>query len=401
MIGAPDLVQWLDEVGGEEWTWFAKRLSANDTGLTKSHQVGIYLPKPVAFPLLDIPYPNVRWTERENPDRRWEYWLVSHNQHGELRLIYYNQGSRNECRITGFGGQRSPLQDPENTSSLLLMAFRPRDGRLHAWLARHPADEEVIESRIGETVPGIPVYRRFVAGELRLDELIPSSDVCDVSMDELPKAWGIEFPPPVAITAEAVRRIPGDNLDPDTRLMRRYECEFRLFRTVEAAHLLPTVSGGFDSVDHFLSFATSVLNRRKSRAGRALELHMEAVLVEEKIPYKAQAMTEVGSVVDFVFPSLDRYHDAEPGDPSLHMLAVKTTLKDRWRQVVQEAHKIKPKHLFTLDEGVSLATYQDMASRGLQLVVPQRNVAKFPVAVRLDLLTLGRFLKLVRVPAKG
>lgn len=392
-----DLGEWLDGISGAEWTWFAKRLSANDTGLTRSHQVGIYLPKEVAFPLLHIPYPLPADFDQVNPDRHWDYRLVSHGQQSDLRLIYYNQGTRNECRITGFGGKSSAMLDPENTSAVVVFAFRD-DGRLEVWLARDPEQADLIEGRVGPVVPGIPVHRHIVDGQLRLDELLPR-EACDVSLADLPSTWGMDFPPPVAITAETVRRIPPANLDPDSRLLRRYECEFRIFRIVEEAHVLPTIRGGFTEVDPFLSFASSVMNRRKNRAGRSLELHVEAILSEERIVYTPQAVTEPGSKVDFLFPSLTHYQQADPEDPTLHILAVKTTLKDRWRQVLEEARKIRRKHLFTLDEGVSLPQYQAIKATGLELVVPQRNVAKFPEPVRLDLLTLSKFLDLVRPPA--
>lgn len=52
------------------------------------------------------------------------------------------------------------------------------------------------------------------------------------------------------------------------------------------------------------------------------------------------------------------------------MLAVKTTCKDRWRQVLNEADKINNIHLFTLQEGVSLTQFREMQSAGVKLVVP-------------------------------
>ena len=394
MTDPTSVATWLDEVAGEEWTWFAKRLSANDTGLTASHQAGIYLPKEFAFPLLGLPYPLLDKIEQNNPDRLWTYRLVSHGQGGQLRLTYYNQGSRNECRLTRFGGRTSPLQNPENTSALLVMAFG-EDNQLQAWLARDLEEEEVIEARTGQVVPGFPVYRRVVDGRIELYEILPTKDVCDVTMDELPRAWALEFPAPIALTEEAVRRVT-PRLDPDARLLRRYECEFRLFRVVEEAHVLPAITRGFTSVDEFLGLAQTVLNRRKSRAGRALELQLAAILAEEGVAYAAQAQTEPGSIVDFLFPSLERYGASHPGDGSIQMLAVKTTLRDRWRQVLAEGSKIPTKHLFTLDEGVSLAQYQEMRSRDLRLVVPQRNVAKFPEPVRLDLMTLDQFLEVTK-----
>lgn len=49
------------------------------------------------------------------------------------------------------------------------------------------------------------------------------------------------------------------------------------------------------------------------------------------------------------------------------MLAVKTTCKDRWRQILNEADKIHQVHLFTLQEGVSLAQYREMRGVGCQI----------------------------------
>lgn len=393
MTGAgPDAAEWLDRVTGDEWTWFTKRLAANDTGMTKSHQVGPYIPKPVAFPLLGLPSeakPN------GDVDKLWDYRLVSHGQTRELRLVYYK--SKDECRLTRFGGKLSPVQDPENTSRILVLAFGP-NGVLEAWLARNQDEESVIEGRIGEVVPGIPIHRRVVGGQLLLDELLGiTTGACDCAMSDLPPAWALEFPAPTAVNAEAVRRFGGQNLDVDTRLMRRFECEYRIFRTVEDAHVMPVVSQGFPRLDDFINVAMSVINRRKSRAGKALELNLETIFAEERLPFERQRMTEPGSVVDFVFPSLDVYQTSAPA--GVHMLAVKTTLKDRWRQVVQEAARLPVKYLFTLDEGVTLPTYQDMKSKGVELVVPQRRVASFPESVRNDILTLGKFIDLVRPSA--
>lgn len=74
------------------------------------------------------------------------------------------------------------------------------------------------------------------------------------------------------------------------------------------------------------------------------------------------------------------------------MLAVKTTCKDRWRQILNEADKIKQMHLFTLQEGVSLAQYREMQEAGVKLVVPSSLHKKYPEAVRKELISLGSFI---------
>ncbi|HFP6239063.1 TPA: type II restriction endonuclease [Klebsiella pneumoniae] len=77
---------------------------------------------------------------------------------------------------------------------------------------------------------------------------------------------------------------------------------------------------------------------------------------------------------------------------NLRMLAVKTTCKDRWRQILNEADKIHQVHLFTLQEGVSLAQYREMRESGVRLVVPSSLHKKYPEAVRAELMTLGAFI---------
>lgn len=75
------------------------------------------------------------------------------------------------------------------------------------------------------------------------------------------------------------------------------------------------------------------------------------------------------------------------------MLAVKTTCKDRWRQVINEADRIRKVHLFTLQEGVSEPQFKEMESAGVKLVVPEPLHTSYPKKVRADLLTLRDFIE--------
>ncbi|XAS73397.1 EcoRII N-terminal effector-binding domain-containing protein [Micrococcaceae bacterium Sec5.1] len=80
----------------------AKTLTANDLGLTGSHQSGIAIPKDPAilafFPPLDAGLYNPDCSLTVSTPQTGEYW--------ELRFIYYNnkthgQGTRDEYRLTG------------------------------------------------------------------------------------------------------------------------------------------------------------------------------------------------------------------------------------------------------------------------------------------------------------
>jgi hypothetical protein len=49
------------------------------------------------------------------------------------------------------------------------------------------------------------------------------------------------------------------------------------------------------------------------------------------------------------------------------MLAAKTTVKDRWRQVLNEANRIETKHLLTLQEGVPEGQFTEMQDAKVNL----------------------------------
>jgi len=170
---------------------------------------------------------------------------------------------------------------------------------------------------------------------------------------------------------------------PDTVLMSWMEREEILFRTLEKHLIAEQLSSGSffvkaDSsstadvdVDGFISYSLSIQNRRKSRVGHALENHVEQLLISRKIRYDRAKTTENKSKPDFIFPSITEYHDSTFNISLLTMLGVKSTCKDRWRQVLTEAEKISNKHLLTLEAAISENQTSEMQHQNLQLVVPQ------------------------------
>jgi hypothetical protein len=78
------------------------------------------------------------------------------------------------------------------------------------------------------------------------------------------------------------------------------------------------------------------------------------------------------------------------------MLGVKTTCKDRWRQVLTEAAKIKNKHLFTLEPGISENQTAEMVDNHLQLVIPESISATFSNNQQKWLMNLKEFMAFVR-----
>ena len=123
-----ELSRWLDRVDCTQGRLYLKRLSGNETQLTGSHQAGVYIPNEVAFEL----YPALNKPTALNPREPIHAVVVSHSMPAQdVNLIWYNskiskgnRKGRNECRITGWGGQKSPILDPESTGSIVAFWFR-------------------------------------------------------------------------------------------------------------------------------------------------------------------------------------------------------------------------------------------------------------------------------------
>lgn len=392
-----EIEAWLDSVSGSGWVWYAKRLSANDSGATGAHMAGIYIPKQVLW----IVFPTTK--TGSNPDAEFAATVMPYGETRTLRGIWYNEKSRNESRITRWNQPRRIL-DPDLTGAICLFAFRQRDLGQNAeegaiWICQNEAEESSIESRLGEIQPGEGIVHH-PAGILRgltTPLFAPVRKSCFLDEAEIPPEWLTEFPTGQVLVERALAMMPATRERPDTRLITRRECETALFYSLEQACVLPRIREGFVGVNEFVDFANSVTNRRKSRAGKSLELHLKAIFQEESLAFAHGEKSEGDKRPDFLFPSIAAYHDAERPETKLRMLAAKTTCKDRWRQILNEANRIHPKHLVTLQQGVSENQFREMSDEGVVLVVPQALHRSFPEVVQPHLMTLERFIAEVKI----
>jgi hypothetical protein len=388
---------WLASVSGPQWRWFLKILAGNDTLLNKSHQAGLYIPKPVIFDL----FPAVAASAEANPRQSFPVYVDSHGDFTVATAIWYNNRTRNEARITGWGGKKSPLLDPDATGSLCVLAFR-REGvgdadSARVWLCSSVEEEDLILDRTGPVEPGEGVYydpSRFEKASF----VAPQKDLpCWITAEELPEEWRYHFPEATEIVSRAVRNLPSAALlSADKRLVRRRDCEFEIFRSIEEFLVLPRIKEGFATVDLFVNFANSVTNRRKSRGGVSLELHAKAVFDEENLSYSYDQISEERKRPDFLFPSADAYHSRTFPAEKLQMLGVKTTCKDRWRQIITEADRISHKYLLTLQEGVSPNQFAAMTAEKVALVVPSTIQSRYAESIRPHLVSFQQFIELTK-----
>lgn len=392
-----ELDDWIQE--HLDCRWFLKRLSGNDTQATGGHQAGPYLPKQLLFEL----FPSLYLPSVENPRVEFRCAVDSHPAVLHLSAIWYNNrlkaGTRNETRVTGWGGSQSVLLDVESTGALTAFAFRGngREGatECHVWVCSDAVEEDRLEEFTGPVAPG----KGRTWPDL-FSQTNPDAD-CWLPADRIPEGWLLEFPKGEEILRKVVKLRPDSTLDVDRRLLRRLDCEFRLFESVEEAIELPRIARGYQSMQEFLTHAQSTIQRRRSRAGNSLQMHLRHLFGEEQLTegqdFTYNEISEENKRPDFLFPSVSAYQDASYPSSRLRMLAVKRTLKDRWRQVLNEADRIGTKHLFTVQEGVSENQFREMQAANVKLVVPKSRHTKFPQSVRPHLQTLESFLGDVRL----
>lgn len=366
---------------------YSKFLSANDTGSTGGHQSGIYISKNSHKILFDTP-----GQRGENKDKLVKiYWQDDFIT--DSRFIYYGRGTRNEYRITRFD-RGFPFLRQEHTGDLFVLCKNtPED-----YSAYILSTEEEINTFLDAFGLNPTDTDRLIQ-----KERISLESVEQLSMNKFVDSLNVEFPSTDIMSAEA-RKIYNtiynsqdliiDN--PDSIIIKWTDMEYRLFRYLEYLRYNQMITNGFESVDKFIEVANSVLNRRKSRAGKSLENHLSNIFDNNGIYYSAQQKTEGNKKPDFIFPSIEDYHNIEFSINSLTFLGAKTTCKDRWRQILNEADRVSTKHLFTLQQGISPQQLDEMKSENVILVVPRPYLSTYPPDKRDDIWTLKKFIAYIR-----
>ena len=228
----------------------------------------------------------------------------------------------------------------------------------------------------------------------------------DTYLPEMIGRWGYRFPSNeefAAFSQSSLTDVDPTHDDPDDVVIEYYDRSYLLFKLYERAVIqhdydaAPFVSDGVIDVDSFTSFYTSVRNRRMSRAGKVLEIHIAHILDARGIEYEAQAKTENGKKPDFLFPSQAAYEDPTFPETQLRMLASKTSIKDRFRQVADEANRIRDKHLFTLTPGdVTHPKLAQLDELHIHLVMPKVVKESYDDLIQGETMTFSRFIEEVQ-----
>ena len=367
---------------------FCKFLSANDTDPMQSHQAGIYIPHNSSSILFNSP-----GVKGDNKDRFVSvYWHFDEDfVSDEVRFIYYGRSTRNEYRIT-----HTPFFKPEYTGALFVFTQCDEDN-YQAFILN--TDDEI--NQFLDAFGLSPHETNCLIDDCKL---ISDNDLIKTFIQDMDDQ-GIDFPNSERMSAVARdicdRTISSQSLiltNPDKKILDWTDMEYNIFKAVEYSRYGNVVSKGFLSVDDFVDMANQVLNRRKSRAGKSLEHHLAAIFDGNHLPFEEQVVTEGNKRPDFIFPSKKAYHDLAYPTNKLISLAAKTTCKDRWRQVLNEADRLKDdyKYLCTLQQGISVAQLNEMQAEKVRLIVPKPYITTYPEERRNDIWPLDKFIAYVR-----
>lgn len=395
---------------------FLKFLSANDVGETGSHQSGLYLPREAA-PLF---VGNHSLDRGENLSKE----VVLEYRGMPFRGVFHWWGrKKGECHLTGIRGMFD--SDRANRARLvgslfvLIPAGSDTDGlfagtdavddrpRFQAWIFEDGDEIQSLLDVLGISPAETNRLLRFDLSERLRPE-------CEAFARQV----GTAFPSGEEIARQSrliYSRLYGAlDEDADAMILRLIEIEYSLFRFFERSFYEERLRSGFETIEDFLSLSLEVHNRRKSRAGQSLELHLEHVFQTFGVACERGCTTSDHRRPDFLFPSLDAYEEwrrqrggdgqggpnpkatAGTAPQERHFfLASKTTCKDRWRQILAEVDLPK-RYLFTLQQAISSAQLREMEAESVKVVLPEAYRSRFPAEDRRRTINLMQFILMVR-----
>jgi hypothetical protein len=318
----------------------------------------------------------------------------------EFRLYYTSKAVERHARA----GDLLVVQRPSRGNRLVAIVARAGTDAERELRAALELGDKVKLKHFIEAKPRAGVDRAGEVLGVLAPERGPTSDV--ESHPVYLEAVSRGAVPAAGVLAKAGRLLAaerhGDRLSPDRFLFHSLEAETDLFFAIERAvngeklvRLAAHGAGGFDA---FIKEAIRIQQSRRSRRGLSLQDHFAALLDRECIPYTPQCVTEGRETPDFVVPGYAEYHD--PGFPPerLRMVACKSTVKERWGQILKEGKRIPEKYLLTVDTELTREVVASMREHGLRVFLPQ-SLLESAYETRDRLESVGSLLQELRAVA--
>lgn len=150
----------------------------------------------------------------------------------------------------------------------------------------------------------------------------------------------------------------------------------------ELKKLLSEVIGDYTGsvFPYFYELSLSTTNSRRSRAGKTFESLIEKTLSILGVPFENQSQLgtsfykehSLGKKVDLIIPGRLAY---EQRRSSCGIISVKTSLRERWQEVVEELNRSNTRHIYlaTLDETISDNQLELMKNYAITLIVRDKE----------------------------
>src|SRR5579875_2646834 len=386
-----EIAEWI----GRSQEILIKKLSRNDCSWADDpgkHQAGFYVPASIQSSGF---FPELRNTNPAKPHILDALYSTLWPASGEIRESslkhYTNKGTEFHCTRV----PREQFSGLSPASLLIGGKLRtPVDSAAHWFIVVDSASQE---AEIIETI--FSLASDFHFGLFSPDVLVASMGDEERLIAELRQALQDgtlrefivqqQLPSPAELAYRAqqlwLRENGFTSLDPfaldapgDAVMRISRDIEFALYKQAELRQRAAQAAGlllrdndlvaalvrGFGELDQlFLSAAPT----RKSRAGLSFEHHIQQLLHDGRIRHEAQAVFG-GRRPDFVLPDVAALND--PKRVESMILSLKTTLRERWKQLGLE-QRFGAVFLATVDDRVSAPAIDEMARNGIVLVVPE------------------------------
>lgn len=394
-------------IGGADEV-YVKKLALNDwqwTEDTNKHQAGVYIPhedRDSGF------FPKLAQKDRTSGPPIHEAFFDIHwpevGKSQQARLVHYTSKGQ-ETHLTNV--PKAPFSGIAPASYLVIARRAAKEGNTYQAIVVDSASDECVSLiDLFEIKPDF-LSGRFApkkAAETQQDRILKFIEEALGAfqagrLEAFAKPYAtIPNTKDMATQARAVYRerhpevkdfnplnlgAPGDvameiSRDIEYELFREYELRHRSLALVKVilgadpkaitiADALRRIIREYPTID---KVCLSAAQQRKSRAGYSFEHHIEQLLIDGKIPHEVQVVIESKKRPDFVLPTLALYRDKDrPRDHAL-VLSAKTTLRERWKQVMGEI-KNCPLFLATVDDNIAANAIEDMKANGITLVVPE------------------------------
>ncbi len=360
-----------------------KFISPNDVGITGSHQCGFYMP----FSAWSMYTP---YAPKKGENRDHEVRIIWPDRVTRSKIKWYGKETRHEYRLTCFGKDFSYLI-PDTVGDLLVIIPKSTS----EFFAYVLDDDDDIDEII--TALGVSPFEHWAVYD-NGKPVIEGENEC-IEKKILGFIKDLTSFPSGSDFSKKTREIllncykNFSELSPDDALLKYYQTEYQLFQYAERQICHAEIARVFRDIDDFLKTAASIMNRRKSRAGRSLENHVDYILQNSNIPHKMQP--KIDGCPDIIIPDEKAYYDNSYQKEKIFIVGLKTTCKDRWRQVLNEGIKIKKKYILTLQPSISGRQLEDMRKANVSLIIPKKLQKDYPKNRSIEILELDKFIQLV------